>query len=67
MASKWVYTCQKGLRQETCGDERDYDKIARGAGRWAGCPSCAHRVAANTATRQADHYHRTQKKEQPNG
>lgn len=57
MASTWIYSCKLGLYQGTCG-EYQKDDTARGANqRWAGCPSCIHRVAADAPTREADRHY----------
>jgi hypothetical protein len=51
--SQWAFGCAFGLRQEDCG-HYEADPQARGYGRWAGCPSCLWRKAANDATAEAE-------------
>lgn len=50
----WMYYCRLGLAQDTCGKAYKPDPEARGFKRFAGCPSCKHRVPANADTKAAD-------------
>lgn len=54
--SSWVFSCKLGLSQDTCG-QYEKDETARGYGRWGGCASCVHRVAANATTMVAEGNH----------
>ena len=52
--SDWMFGCEFGLRQETCG-RYERDRRSRGAhAGFGGCASCVHRTPANEETRIAD-------------
>jgi len=51
--SSWVFDCRFGFTQDTC-DEYQADPEARGFDRFQGCASCAHRIATNDTTEDAE-------------
>ena len=53
MASVWTFGCELGLSQDNCG-EHEKDEDSRGVNRFAGCPSCIHRVPHNSETQAAE-------------
>lgn len=52
---RWIYGCQLGLQQGTCGRRYKFEKNSCGhfAG-LGGCPSCLYRVPGSEATREAE-------------
>jgi len=53
MASPWIYICTLELAQGNC-NSYEADENSRGHDKYAGCPSCKHREAANAETARAD-------------
>lgn len=51
--SPWVFGCELGLQQDTCG-KYEADEESRGFGRWNGCASCIHREPANARTESTE-------------
>ena len=54
----WMFLCELGLSQENC-EMYALDNQARGAGCFAGCPSCQFRIAADEATQRPEEAYQT--------